>query len=107
IARAIGESRPAAGPIASAAAKPGVAVVFGHGPGTPAFKALRAAGVPAYTFPENAVRSLGGAHAVGAWQARPAPAANPDALPPGIDHRAAATLVANTAATGGGWMPMR
>lgn len=88
---------------AGAAAKPVVAVVFGHGPGTPAFEALRAGHVPAYAFPENAVRSLAALRQAGAWRARPE---EPDAEPR-VDAAAVRAILSAARPGPDGWLPMR
>jgi len=82
------------------AAKPGVAVVFGHGPGTPAFEALKAAKVPVYTFPEDAVRSLDALHRLGRWRARPEEAP-PELV---VDAAKVRAILANAKPSQDGWL---
>jgi acetyltransferase len=83
-------------------AKPCLAVLFGHGPGTPAFERLKAAKVPVYSFPENAVRSLAALRAFAKAQARPEPTA-----PPAVGRARAAALLAQAKPGPGGWLAMR
>ena len=85
------------------AKKPGVAVVFGHGPGTPAFEQLRHARVPVFTFPENAVRSLAALRDVASWHSRSEEPAQPLA----VDQPRARAILAAAQLMEGGWLAMR
>lgn len=85
------------------AAKPGVAVTFGHGPGTPAFEALKEARVPCFTFPENAVRSMAALRAAGVWRGRPEE--RPAVVQ--VQNEAARAIVTAAKPMDGGWLAMR
>ncbi len=86
-----------------ASSKPGVAVLFGHGPGTPGYDLLKTAKVPVFTFPENAVRSMGALRATAVWRARAEE--GPAATRPGAP--AARTVLASAQPTAGGWLAQR
>lgn len=75
--------------------KPIVAVLFGRDPSSPGFRRLVDAGIPAYTFPENAAQALGSLHRAAAARRRPqasVPAPRP-APAPGRGRK------------GAGWVP--
>ncbi|MHB8633871.1 MAG: acetate--CoA ligase family protein [Thermoplasmatota archaeon] len=82
--------------------KPGVAVVFGHGPGAPGFEALKSARTPVFTFPENAVRSLGVLRQIHAWRER-AGEGPPKARP---GREAARRVLAKSRVRADGWLEM-
>jgi acetyl coenzyme A synthetase (ADP forming)-like protein len=63
--------------------------------------ATLADGVPAYGTPEEAVRALAHAVRYAHWQRS---ASEPAAIPAGIDADAAAAIIAEVLAEGGGWM---
>ena len=62
---------------------------------------LREAKIPAFTAPERAARALGRAVAYGCWRATTSP--EPE-LPEGIDGDAAAAILSEVLAAGGGWL---
>jgi acetate---CoA ligase (ADP-forming) len=85
---------------AKAESKPGLAVVFGHGPGASAFDALKGARVPTFTFPENAVRALKALADVGTWRRRkPETPARPD-----VDKDSATALLEAARPGPDGWL---
>jgi acyl-CoA synthetase (NDP forming)/GNAT superfamily N-acetyltransferase len=92
----------AAGAIVEAADHASIPVVTAFLTEEPTPEALRAAGIPDFGLPEDAARALGGAAGRGRWLAEPdAPLA---VVSPPPERDAAAALVAEALADGGGWM---
>jgi acetyl coenzyme A synthetase (ADP forming)-like protein len=94
----VAEALRAAAATTRAAGKPLLAVWMAQ---DDAARAELASGVPAYATPEEAVRAL--AHAVGYARWREAAAESPPRLD-GIDTDAAAAIVSESLAEGGGWL---
>jgi acyl-CoA synthetase (NDP forming)/GNAT superfamily N-acetyltransferase len=92
----------AAAAVAEAAGHAAVPVVTAFLTEEPTPEALRSAGIPDFGLPEDAARALGAAARRGQWLAKPdAPLAT---VTPPPDRDAAAALVAEALAYGGGWM---
>jgi acyl-CoA synthetase (NDP forming)/RimJ/RimL family protein N-acetyltransferase len=86
--------------LAAAMRKPPVVTAFLTEAAAPAL--LREAGIPAFPLPEAAARTLGAAAQRGRWlAAEPSPTA---AAPGGVARDAAAALIADSLAAGGGWL---
>lgn len=83
--------------------KPGVAVLFGHGPGAPAFEHLKSARIPVFSFPENAVQAMVALRNVGVWRER----GNEPPARPKPGRAQAAKILAATTKNPDGWLPTR